>query len=140
MLYEVITADLPVIDTIMAVGVGLWILKNGISLFMDSNDELMEGPGDPRLYKRVFEILKDVKGITNPHRVRIRKINNMYVVDLDIEVNGRLSVREGHALAVKAEEALRANIENLYDVLVHVEPGGNYEGDECYGLTEESLD
>ena len=133
-------AGLPVIDSIMAILVSLWILKNGISVFMESNDELMEGAGDPELYMKVFDALRPVKGINNPHRVRIRKINTMYVIDLDIEVDGNLTVAEGHELAIQAENALRSNLDNLYDVLVHVEPGGNYEDQECYGLTEESLD
>ena len=133
-------AGLSIIDSIMAVAVGLWILKNGISIFMDSNDELMEGAGDQRLYRKVFDSLKKVDGISNPHRVRIRKINTMYVIDLDIEVDGSLTVRQGHSLAVKAESVLRKDIPNIYDVIIHMEPGGNYEDKERYGLTEESLD
>jgi len=131
---------LPIIDSIIAVGVSIWILRNGISIFMESNDELMEGSGDPELYTRVFDALKKVDGISNPHRVRIRKINTMYVIDLDIEVNGNLTVAEGHDLAKQAEEKLRSSIDDLYDVIVHVEPGGNFEDQERYGLTEESLD
>lgn len=130
----------PLIDAIMAVGVGFWIVKNGVSIFMESNDELMEGSGDQGLYEKVFNALKKVEGVSHPHRVRIRKINTMFVIDLDIEVDGRLSVREGHDLAVKSEKILREDIDNLYDVIVHVEPGGNYEDQERYGLTEESLD
>ena len=132
--------SLPVIDSVMAIFVGLWILRNGVSIFMESNDELMEGSGDQELYRLVFDSLKKVDGISNPHRVRIRKINTMYVIDLDIEVDGRITVREGHNLAAKAESVLRSEIRNLYDVIVHVEPGGNYEDKERYGLTEESLD
>lgn len=132
--------NLPIIDTIMAVGVAVWILKNGIGIFMESNDELMEGSSDQGLYEKVFLSLKKIDGVHNPHRVRIRKINTMFVIDLDIEVDGRLTVREGHDLAIKAEKILREDIENLYDVLVHIEPGGNYEDQERYGLTEESFD
>ncbi|MDC7226098.1 MAG: cation diffusion facilitator family transporter [Spirochaetales bacterium] len=133
-------ANLPIIDSIMAIGVGLWILRNGISIFMESNDELMEGAGDNEIYSKVFEALKRVDEISNPHRVRIRKINTMYVIDLDIEVDGNLTVYEGHELSKRAEKELRSSIDNLYDVIVHLEPGGNFEDQERYGLTEESLD
>ena len=95
---------------------------------------------DQEIYKKVFSALKKVTDIEHPHRVRIRKINNMYVIDLDIEVDGRISVNEGHKLAVLTEKVIRDSVENVYDVLVHVEPGGNYEDQERYGLTEESLD
>ena len=131
---------LSVIDSIMAIGVSVWILKSGLEIFMDSNDELMEGSGSQEIYKQVFESLKTVEGVRNPHRVRIRKINTMYVIDMDIEVDGRISVNEGHALAVLAEKAIRDSVPNVYDIMVHMEPGGNYEDLERYGLTEESLD
>ncbi len=131
---------IPIIDRIMTVAVGLWILKNGISLFMESNDEVMEGLKNTDIYKKVFNALLEVEGISKPHRVRIRKINTMFVVDLDIEVDGNLTVYQGHELAKKAEEVLRKNIDSLYDVVIHIEPEGNFEADEPYGLTEESLD
>jgi cation diffusion facilitator family transporter len=130
----------PVIDLIMAIGISIWILKNGFSVFMESNDELMEGAGDPDLYKAVFESLKDIQGVTNPHRVRIRKINTKYVIDLDIEVDGGITVDEGHGLAMIAEDAIRRIVKNVYDVVVHIEPGGNYEDQERYGLNEGSFD
>lgn len=130
----------PIIDILMAMGVALWIIRNGLEVFMESNDELMEGSGDTELYREVFRLLKEVDGISNPHRVRIRKINTMYVIDLDLEVDGRITVNEGHNLAMKAEKTIRDNIENIYDIIVHIEPGGNIEGGERYGLTEDTLD
>lgn len=138
-LFFTIFLDIPIIDTIMATVIGFWVIKNGISVFMDSNDELMEGAGDASLYELVFATLKGVEGVSHPHRVRIRKINTMYIIDLDIEVDGDLTVREGHDLAVSTEKKLKESINNLYDVIVHVEPKGIYEEKECYGLEENSF-
>jgi cation diffusion facilitator family transporter len=129
-----------VIDLIMAIGVAIWIIKNGLEVFMESNDELMEGAGNQEIYRDVFRLLKEVDSISNPHRVRIRKINTMYVIDLDLEVDGRMSVNEGHTLAMRAEQVIRDNIKNIYDIIIHIEPGGNHEDAERYGLTEDSLD
>ncbi len=139
-LFLVEITRLPLIDSIMAIAVALWILKSGLSIFMETNDELMEGSGDTEIYKQVFDILREIEGISNPHRVRIRKINTMIVIDLDIEVDGTISVNRGHALAVKAEKSIMKKIENVYDIIVHVEPDGNFENQERYGLTEQSLD
>jgi len=110
----------PVIDSLMAIGVAGWIIKNGFEVFMESNDELMEGTGDTDIYRKVFNLLKEVDGISNPHRVRIRKINTMYVIDLDLEVDGRISVNDGHELAMQAENAIRDNIKNIYDIIMSV--------------------
>ncbi len=58
---------------------------------------------------------------------------------MDIEVDGSLTVAEGHRLAVEVEQVLRNKIDNLYDVAVHVEPKGNIETEEKYGLSPQEF-
>jgi divalent metal cation (Fe/Co/Zn/Cd) transporter len=87
----------------------------------------------------VFAAVQEVKDVFNPHRTRIRKLANLYLIDIDIEVDGRLTVAEGHQLAVEVENMLRQRIDNLYDVAVHVEPLGNIETEEKYGLSPQEI-
>ncbi|HSH53256.1 MAG TPA: cation transporter dimerization domain-containing protein, partial [Bacteroidales bacterium] len=68
-----------------------------------------------------------------------RKHSNMYTVDLDIEIDGRLTIEEGHQMAKKVEINIKTRIENVYDVLVHIEPKGNKEK-EKFGLSRENID
>ena len=70
--------------------------------------------------------------------MRIRRIGVMLIVDLDIEVDKNLSVKEGHDIATKVKQEITRQLENIYDVQVHVEPEGNKE-DECYGITHTEL-
>ncbi|RLD45142.1 MAG: cation transporter, partial [Bacteroidetes bacterium] len=37
------------------------------------------------------------------------------------------------------EQELKKNIQNIYDVLVHIEPIGNIEPDEAFGVSEDKL-
>lgn len=130
---------LPIIDTVMAMGVSLWILKIGYEIFMESNTELMEGVDDMSIYQQVFEAADAVPGAHNPHRARIRKMANLYLIDLDIEVEGSLSVAESHKIGSWVEREIKERIENVYDIMIHVEPKGNVEHNERYGLTKEDL-
>ncbi|MDA3832957.1 MAG: cation transporter, partial [Spirochaetales bacterium] len=93
----------------------------------------------PESYKRLFSIVKEVEGVVNPHKTRIRKLNNVYIIDMDIEVDGLLTVHEGHAIAVRAERAIKRGRAASYDVNIHVEPVGNIEKRESFGITEELL-
>ncbi|MFZ3109627.1 MAG: cation transporter dimerization domain-containing protein, partial [Rectinemataceae bacterium] len=56
------------------------------------------------------------------------------VVDLDIEVEPTMSVREAHEIAVKVENSIKDSLPDIYDVIVHIEPLGNVE-EERFGLT-----
>jgi len=131
--------QIPLIDTIIALGVSLWIIKIAISIFLETSAELMDSIDDKEVYKKVFEATEKVKGVENPHKVRIRKMNRFYVVDLDVEVDGTMSVTEGHDIAVKIDEQIKLAVENVYDIMVHIEPVGAGEHTERYGLKKEDI-
>lgn len=129
----------PLIDRFIALIISVFIMVSAFKIFMKTNIDLMDGIDDPELYKALFEAVRKVKGAFNPHRVRARKIGNHYMVNLDIEVNAFLSIKEAHDIARKVEESIKANLNNVYDVMVHVEPLGNKEEDEKFGLTESDI-
>jgi len=132
--------DQPLIDRIIALIISGFIMVSAFKIFMKSNIDLMDGIDDPGLYKDLFEAVRQVEGAHNPHRVRARKIGYHYMINLDIEVNGFLSVREAHEIARKVEKSIKSNLRNVYDVMVHVEPVGNEEVDEKFGVSETDID
>ncbi len=130
---------LSIMDSLLALGVSLWIIWVGLSIFWQGNAELMEGVDDPTLYARIFAAIAAVPGAHHPHRTRARKLDNLLVIDLDVEVDGRLSVAEGHEIGKRVERRIKADIDNVYDVIVHIEPLGNVEHGERYGLSRRTL-
>lgn len=128
--------DMPVLDSVTALVVSIWIIRVAFKIFMESNTELMDGLHSTRVYDRVFEAVGRVPEAESPHRVRARHVGHLYVIDLDIEVAPELSVVAAHDIAQQTEEMIRAVVPNVYDVVVHVEPRGNTEG-ECFGVSED---
>jgi cation diffusion facilitator family transporter len=131
--------DKPLIDRIIALIISGFIMVSAFKIFMKSNIDLMDGIDDPGLYKELFEAVRQVQGANNPHRVRARKIGYHYMINLDIEVDGFLTVKEAHDIARRVEKSIKSNLRNVYDVMVHVEPLGNREEDEKYGITETDI-
>lgn len=131
--------QIPVMDRIFALLISFFIMYSAFRLFMKANIDLMDGIDDPDLYRQLFEAVGQVKGASHPHRVRARKIGYFYMVNLDIEVNSFLSVKEAHEIARRVEESIKTNLPNIYDVMVHVEPLGNEETDERYGISESEI-
>ncbi len=93
----------------------------------------------PDCTTKLFDAVHKVEGAHHPHRVRARKIGYHYMVNLDIEVEASLSVKEAHDIARNVESSIKKNLRNVYDVMVHVEPLGNQEEDEKYGITESEI-
>ena len=134
-LFFVYILEIPILDPVTAIVVSFFIMKTGYDIFKETNVELMDGVSDNEVYTHVFEAIKECENAYNPHRVRIRQLGEQYVISLDIEVDGNISVYESHKISQKVEELLNKRIENIYDIRIHVEPKGNVE-EEKFGLDE----
>ena len=130
---------MPALDAITALLVSLWVMKSAVGIFREQNLELMDGNADDELYRSLFDAVHSVKGAGNPHRARIRKMASSWDIDLDIEVAGNLTVRQAHDIAERVEKAVRKAIPYVYDIMVHVEPEGNGEHEEQYGLSAKDI-
>ncbi len=131
--------ELPILDLITALAVSLWIMKVALQIFFKTNVELMDGMKHPVLYCELFNAVKKVKGAHNPHRVRVRKIGNFHMISMDIEVEPLMSVHDAHIIAQKVEQEIKNNLPNIYDIVVHIEPLGNEEKGEKFGLREKDV-
>lgn len=130
-----LTLKVPVIDRIIAIILSIWIMRVAIKLFRETSVDLMDGVDDPEIYNKVLDAVHSVKGVYNPHRVRIRKMSYLYVVDLDIEVHGEMTVKESHELGKKVEQVIKNEVQDIYDVMLHIEPMGNIEKGERFGIS-----
>jgi divalent metal cation (Fe/Co/Zn/Cd) transporter len=99
----------------------------------------MDGVTDTDIYPKIFKAVEEVDGAVNPHRIRVRHAANTVLVSMDIEVDKEIKVSEAHEISKKVEKKLHEKIPNLYDVLIHIEPLGNIESDEVFGISEHNL-
>ena len=125
-LFFTFTLDLPVLDAVTALLVSAFIVCSAIKIFMDSNIELMDGVKDTSVYQKIFDAAAKIEGIGNPHRVRSRSIGGKYMITLDIEADGNMTLAQAHALANRLEQSIRDSIPEVYDIVVHIEPFGTH--------------
>ena len=130
---------LPIIDLITAFLVSIYIMFIAFRIFMQSNRDLMDGIDDPNIYHMIISASKSVSGISNPHKIRVRKMAHQYLVALDVEIDGNITLNKAHKLSRLVENKIKEKLPNVYDVIVHAEPIGNIEPDEVYGVSEDKL-
>ena len=131
---------LPILDSITGLIISLFIIKSSVSIFIDSNVELMDGVKDVNVYNKIFEAVEEVPGASNPHRVRSRMIGNLYMITLDIEVNPQITITQAHEIAESVEKSIKSSIDNVYDILVHVEPAGECQTNEKFGIDKDMVE
>ncbi|MDR1900975.1 MAG: cation diffusion facilitator family transporter [Treponema sp.] len=134
-----IVTGIGAVDSIAALLVGIWIIKTAVNIFIEANLELMDGSSNTEPYKVVFDAVKSVKGAASPHRTRMRRIAGFWDIDIDIEVDPQLKVDEAHAIASQVESEIKLRLDNVYDIMIHIEPQGDSKAGEGYGLSEEDI-
>ena len=130
---------MPILDVITALLVSIWIMGVAIRIFFETNRELMDGVDNTTVYTLIVDACRSVEGVSRPHRIRVRKMAHLYVIALDIEVNGKETLEEAHRKSKQVEKLIRSKIPNVFDILIHVEPTGNQEPDEVFGISEKDL-
>jgi len=99
----------------------------------------MDGVDSPEIYRQILTAVKSIKGATNPHRIRVRKMANQYMIVLDIEMEGDITLNEAHDIGEKVENEIKRVVPKVYDVILHIEPIGNLEPHEVFGVSEAQL-
>ncbi|MDR2526204.1 MAG: cation diffusion facilitator family transporter [Oscillospiraceae bacterium] len=122
-------------DRILAAVVGAWVVKTAVGIFREASLELMDGCADKSHYRTLFDAVAAVEGAEKPHRARMRRIGGFWDIDLDIQVDGRLTVAQAHTIATQVEQEIKRRLEDVFDIMVHVEPQGDAHS-EPFGLSE----
>lgn len=119
---SIINPKLYYVDHLGSIIVSIFILYNAGGIFRDSFNEIIE-TGIPDKYKKEIEnLLLDIKDVKSFHAFRSRKIGSFWYIDLHIQVEPNLTVKEGHDIATIVKNTIINNIENVVDVVVHLEP------------------
>ncbi|WP_350302148.1 cation diffusion facilitator family transporter [Peribacillus frigoritolerans] len=112
--------NMPWLDPLTAVIVGLLICKTAWDIFIQASHELSDGFDENKiqLYKDVITNVDGVKGIKE---IKGRNYGNNEVIDVVILVNSTLDIKEAHDIATHVEKVMMKD-HGVYDVHVHVEP------------------
>lgn len=102
--------------------VGLIVIFTGLRVAKETSDRLTDTMPPAGLVDEIRRTAKEVEGVCDVEKCFARSTGLQYHVDLHIEVNPNLTVRESHDIATKVRFAIRAKLDWVADVLVHVEP------------------
>ncbi|HEX4086764.1 MAG TPA: cation diffusion facilitator family transporter [Chthoniobacteraceae bacterium] len=98
------------------------IAFNGLRIFWPSVADLMDTAPPNGIDQQVRASAVKVEGVEGTDQCRVRKMGLEYYVDLHVKVNGAMTVTEGHGIAHKVKDAIRQEVPEVADVLVHIEP------------------
>lgn len=110
------------LDPAAAFFVSLFILRVGWLMGAGAVRDLVDARGEPRTLRRVVAEARAVPGVAAVQQVRTRRMGPDVLVDLEIGVDGRRSLRDAHAVADSVRVRLVEGLAEVADVMVHVNP------------------
>ncbi|MEO7031115.1 MAG: cation diffusion facilitator family transporter, partial [Herbaspirillum sp.] len=111
----------PLLDPIAAMVVGLMVTRIGVKFFWNSLNDLMDRAVSVEELNAIRATLLSTPGVRGIHDLRTRKMGDMTMVDVDLEIDGSQTVSQGHAIAFDARNRVMERHEVL-DVMTHVDP------------------
>jgi len=112
----------PILDPIAALIVAALVIKVGFFAFHKAYDELMDGTLPEDVMKDINRLASEVKGTRRIKNVKARKLGIDIFIDMTIDVDPQMSVLDAHNITAEIRSSLFANLCNVKDVLIHVEP------------------
>ncbi len=120
------------LDHVGAVIVTVFILQAAWRIAWPALKELSDAGAGRETCERIREICLATDGVLEVHKIRTRRQGLGVQVDLHVQVQDDLTVREGHEIASSVKHALLDKGPDVIDVVTHVEPAGEVkEGDLC---------
>lgn len=107
------------VAAVVAAGIIGW---NGWRLLRPALDELMDTSPNPAVTAEIRKLAAEVPGVAGVEKCLVRKMGFAYYVDMHVEVDPLITVRDGHAIAHQVKDVIRGHLPLVADVLVHVEP------------------
>jgi cation diffusion facilitator family transporter len=109
-------------DHVGALAVAVTMLWTGSGLFWKSLNELLDRQAEPDLLDTLRREARAVAGVLGVEKLLVRKTGLEYLVDIHVEVDPAISVRDGHAIGHAVKDRLLQGMVPVKDVLVHIEP------------------
>ena len=114
-------AGYPIMDPIAAVIVSVMIAKVGYDIAFKGLSDLMDTALSEDETHRIEMTINDLPGVIQTHNLRTRQIGGEVLMDVHILVDHQASVTEGHQIAESVRRKLIRTMDNVQDVLVHVD-------------------
>lgn len=112
---------LPIADPLAALVVGLIIFRMGWRFFIQAFNDLMDRAVDDETEEKIKQLILETPGVLGLHDLKTRKLGDMIWVEVDLEMDGALTIFEGHDIADAARNRVIKHLPVL-DVMTHFDP------------------
>lgn len=111
-----------ILDPIAAVAVSIFILIAAAKLLLGAIQELLEKSLPEEVELQIRELVAEDKALSEMHKLRTRRVGNVYSIEMHLRMPGSVSLYEAHQHSMALEQRLRERFGESTMVTIHLEP------------------
>lgn len=109
-------------DPLAAGLTSFFILHIGYQTLRDSAHDLMDGSVAQDFIAEVTRLAEGVEYVEHVHDIRGRRSGQYVIIDLKLEMDPDMTVKEAHDVATKVKRLIFEGFPNVGDVMIHINP------------------
>lgn len=110
------------LDPVAGLVVAAFIVRISLTILRPNIGTLMDERPSSAVLHQIRATTLEVGGIKAIDDLRVHRRGSTFTIDMEIAVNSRLTVEQGHEVAAEVKSRLMNAIEHVQDVMVHVNP------------------
>jgi ferrous-iron efflux pump FieF len=116
-------AGMPLFDAVIGIAIASSITYGAAQIGWDTLQVLMDRELPEELQAQIRRIALSHQSVTGVHDLRTRRSGHAKVIQLHLEMDGRISLHDSHRISDEVERAIREAIPGA-DVVIHQDPEG----------------
>lgn len=114
---------LPVMDSVACVVICLFILKVAVGILRDAVTKLLDTSCGEQWDMEMKEFILSQPGVEGVDLLRSRKFGEKIYLDVEISVDGALSLADAHSIAERLHDTVEKQYPAIKHIMIHENPG-----------------
>ena len=114
----------PILDPLASVIICVFVCKAAIDIFKDAIEKMVDHNISEELEKTIRSKILTHKGLDGIDLLRTREFGNRIYIELEISVDGQLTLVKAHDIARKIHDDIESTFPKVKHIMIHVNPTG----------------
>ena len=112
----------PIMDSIASLVIFVFIVKAAFDIFKDAMDKMVDHSCDEAMENQLRDCIMRNDNVLGIDILQTRIFGNKIYVDVEIQADGSLTLREGHKIAEAVHDDIERTFPKVKHIMVHVNP------------------
>lgn len=112
----------PIMDSIASLAIFVFIVKAAYSIFKDAMDKMVDRSCDEDTETQLRNCVEKNENVLGIDLLQTRIFGNKIYVDIEIAVDGTMSLQKAHGIAESVHDSIEQNFPKVKHIMVHVNP------------------